>query len=229
VSEILRGQNLTCIRGDKVIFCDLSFDVPPGRALILNGANGSGKSSLMKIISGLLPAQNGEIFYGSPKDADQNILGDKDWISRNICYLAHKNGLKPEMTVAENLKFWANMEHHEGDIRTEAEKIGVDHCLDLPVCYLSSGQARRAALTRVLCHPGRIWLLDEPTVGLDVIGVELLCGLMNDHLTRGGSILAATHIQLGIDADKSTLLNMSDFSYSASSRLKDDQEESLLC
>ena len=208
MNDILRGHNLTCIRGDRPVFSGLEFELPPGRALVLSGANGSGKSSLMKIIAGLLPAQNGEISF-----EQQNILGDKDWISRNICYLAHKNGMKPEMTVAENLAFWANMEHHQGNIRKAAAKIGIDHCLDLPVCYLSSGQARRAALTRVLCHPARIWLLDEPTVGLDSAGVDLLAGLMNDHLTSGGRILAATHIELGIDPDKSSLLNMSDFTF----------------
>lgn len=206
----MRGHNLTCIRGDRPVFSDLGFELPPGRALILSGPNGSGKSSLMKIIAGLLPTQSGTLSY-----SDQDILGDKDWISRNICYLAHKNGMKPEMTVAENLAFWANMEHHDGDVRKEAVKIGIDHCLDLPVCYLSSGQARRAALTRVLCHPAKFWLLDEPTVGLDSAGVELLAGLMNDHLKTGGRILAATHIELGIDADKSSILNMSDFSFKA--------------
>lgn len=210
MSDILRGHNLTCIRGDKLVFSDLSFELPPGHALILNGANGSGKSSLMKIIAGLLPAQSGMISFD-----DQNITCDRDWISRNICYLAHKNGMKAEMTVAENLAFWANMEHHDGDVRQEAVKIGIDHCLDLPVCYLSSGQARRAALTRVLCHPAKFWLLDEPTVGLDSAGVELLAGLMNDHLKNGGRILAATHIELGINPDKSTILNMSDFSNNA--------------
>lgn len=220
MTEMLRGQSLACIRGDKPIFSDLDFELPPGRALILRGANGCGKSSLMKIIAGLLTADKGQLFWGN-----EDILGDKDWISRNICYLAHKNGMKPEMTVAENLSFWAGMEHHDGDIRQEAKKIGIDHCLDLPVCYLSSGQARRAALTRVLCHPGRIWLLDEPTVGLDVAGVELLAGLMNTHLERGGRILAATHIELGLDAAKSTTLNVTDFAYKGSPVF----DEELLC
>ncbi len=219
MSDILRGHNLSCIRGDRPVFSGLGFELPPGRAVILSGANGSGKSSLMKIIAGLLPAQNGTLSYD-----DQDMLGNRDWISRNICYLAHKNGMKPEMTVAENLAFWANMEHHNGDVRKEAVKVGIDHCLDLPVCYLSSGQARRAALTRVLCHPAKFWLLDEPTVGLDSSGVELLAGLMNDHLKAGGRILAATHIELGLDPDNSSRLNMSDFSYSAFP----DHEEDLL-
>lgn len=221
MSDSLKAHNITCIRGDKPIFSDLNFELPAGQALILNGANGSGKSSLMKIVAGLLPSQTGSLTYG-----DEDILGNKDWVSRNICYLAHKNGLKPEMTVGENLTFWANMEHHQGNIQSEAAKIGIDHCLDLPVCYLSSGQARRAALTRVLCHPGRIWLLDEPTVGLDVAGVNLLSGLMNDHMARGGRILAATHIELGLDKDKTTMLDMSDFTFTVHYDLG---EEEILC
>lgn len=216
-NNIFSGHNLTCIRGDRPVFSGLGFELPPGRALILSGANGSGKSSLMKIIAGLLPAQSGEISF-----CDQDILDDRDWISRNICYLAHKNGMKPEMTVGENLAFWANLEHHNGNIEQEAAKIGIDHFLDLPVCYLSSGQARRAALTRILCHPGKFWLLDEPTVGLDHAGVELLAGLMNDHLKSGGRILAATHIELGLDPDKYSQLNMSDFSYKAQIPMEED-------
>lgn len=215
--NILSGRNLSCIRGDRPIFSDLDFDLPTGRALVLSGANGSGKSSLMKIIAGLLPLQQGTLTY-----SDETIVGDKDWISHNLCYLAHKNGMKPEMTVAENLAFWANLERHQGDVALEAAKIGIDHCLDLPVSYLSSGQARRAALTRVLCHPGKIWLLDEPTVGLDHGGVELLAGLMNDHLNRGGRILAATHIELGLAPDKTTKLNMSDFAGKPMIMMEDD-------
>ncbi len=216
----LRAQNMTCIRGDRAIFSNLEFELPPGRALILNGANGSGKSSLLKIVAGLLQAQNGALFFDH-----QDILGDQDWISHNICYLDHNNGMKPEMTVAENLIFWAEMAHHHEDVRTAASKVGIDHCLDLPVCYLSSGQARRAAITRVLCHPGQIWLLDEPTVGLDREGVALLAGLMNEHLTQGGRILTATHIELDIDPAKYAILNMSDFAPAISSAYGED----LLC
>ena len=220
MSDVFRGQNLTCIRGDRPVFSNLGFELAPGRALILSGANGSGKSSLMKMIAGLLPTLTGTISLG-----DENILGDMDWISRNICYLAHKNALKTDLTVAENLNFWARMEHHEGAVGEAAAKVGIDACLDLPVCYLSSGQARRAALTRVLCHPGRIWMLDEPTVGLDAAGVTLLSGLMNDHLNTGGRILAATHIELGIDPDKTSTLNMAEFIFKPTL----DREEDLLC
>ena len=210
MNQMIRGRNLTCIRGDRPIFSDLAFDLAPGQAVILQGANGSGKSSLMKIIAVLLKAERGEILAG-----EENILGDRDWTSRNLCYLAHKNGLKPELTVGENLDFWARMENHNGDIRAEAAKIGIDHCLDLPVSYLSSGQGRRAALTRVLCHPGQIWLLDEPAVGLDAAGVDMLAGLMAGHLSRGGSILAATHIDLHLPPACCQTLQMADFSYKA--------------
>lgn len=225
LTKKLRGQKLACIRGDKPLFSNLDFELSPGRALILRGANGSGKSSLMKIIAGLLRAQSGALLADGPDVLGQDVLNDKDWISRHICYLAHKNGMKPEMTVGENLTFWARLEHHDGDIREQAQKLGIDHCLDLPVSYLSSGQARRAALTRILCHPANIWLLDEPTVGLDHNGVELLSGLMDDHLTNGGMIIAATHIELGLDPDKSDLLNLTDFAYQASYKVEDN----LLC
>ncbi len=225
--NILRGHNLTCIRGDRPIFSNLDFELNPGRALVLRGANGSGKSSLMKMISGLLKIEQGSLSYNG-----EDVQNDKDWISQNLCYLAHKNGMKPEMTIEENLQFWNRMENsaagsNRSDITQAAKKIGIDHCLDLPVSYLSSGQGRRAALTRVLCHPARTWLLDEPTVGLDHAGVELLANLMNEHLDNGGSILAATHIELGLNMEKTDILNMSEFSFKATFTL--DEEESLLC
>jgi len=211
-----------------VIFSGLDFAVPPGGALILNGPNGSGKSSLLKIIAALLPAHSGLLSVGS-----EDILGDRDWISRNLCYLAHKNGLKPDMTVAENLTFWASMMYHDSNIGPNindiAAQVGLAHCRDLAIRFLSSGQARRAALARVLCHPGRIWLLDEPTVGLDANGAALLAGLMNDHLAQGGRILAASHINLGIDPDKSTGLDMADFSPGASRRSVYDRAEDVIC
>lgn len=226
VDDILYGRDLTCIRGGRPVFSDLDFDLAPGRAMILCGANGSGKSSLIKIVAGLLPAERGEISFGA-----ENILGNRDWISHNLCYLAHRNGLKPEMTVAENLAFWAQMDqsdkNNSDDIRRQATRIAIDHCLDLPVCYLSSGQARRAALARILCHPGHVWLLDEPTVGLDSEAVQMLARLMNDHLRRGGRIIAATHIELGLDPDKSDELNMSDFACQVPVYQEDG--ESLLC
>lgn len=223
MSDILRGHDLACIRGDRPVFSGLEFELPPGRALVLNGPNGSGKSSLMKIIAGLLPAQQGRLSFRDDNIPD-NILGDRDWISHNICYLAHKNSLKAEMTVAENLAFWASMEHFDGDIGDKAALIGIDHCLDLPVCYLSSGQARRAALARVLCHPGKIWLLDEPTVGLDRAGVSLLADLMDAHLCHGGRLLAATHIDLGLDSQKTSQLHMQDYSF----RGQNSPQENLL-
>lgn len=206
----LKGQDLTCIRGIRPIFANLEFSLTAGEALILHGPNGSGKSSLIKIIAGLLSPERGGLY-----SEDYEVTADADWISRNICYLAHKNGLKSEMTVAENMAFWARIQQTPGseiqDITEAAKIFGIAHCLDLPVACLSSGQARRVALSRLICHPGMIWLLDEPTVGLDHEGVERLSAIMNDHLAKGGSIVTATHLELGIEEAYCKKLYLPDF------------------
>lgn len=217
MGALLKGQALTCIRGIRPIFSNLEFVLDAGQALVVQGPNGSGKSSLIKIIAGLLSPESGTLSIG-----DEDIIGDHDWISRNICYLAHKNGLKAEMTVAENMAFWAHLEDHEGDITGAAKTFGIAHCLDLPVGYLSSGQARRAALSRLVCHPASIWLLDEPTVGLDHAGVEMLSAIMNDHLKKGGRIITATHLELGIEAPYCRILNLTDFATTGFSELGED-------
>nr|WP_281277203.1 heme ABC exporter ATP-binding protein CcmA [Luteithermobacter gelatinilyticus] len=205
---MLTAEQLTVIRGETVVFSGLSFALAPGQALILRGPNGSGKSSLLKSLAGILPVAIGEIRYQG-----ESLAGERDWIARNICYLAHKNGLKPELTVGENLVFWRHVHGDRGlAVKDALAALGIAHLEDQPARYLSSGQARRTALARILCQPGRIWLLDEPTVGLDRSGVERLAGLMNRHLAEGGMIMAATHMDLGLEPGYVSQLDLESYS-----------------
>ncbi|WP_417316695.1 heme ABC exporter ATP-binding protein CcmA [Emcibacter sp.] len=214
--KILEANGLCCVRGDFTVFSDLEFSLPRGKALVLRGPNGSGKSTLIKAIAGLLP-----LLGGSLSCDGEEFTGDGDWISDNICYLAHKNALKGELTVQENIAFWARL-RGTGDRVVEAMiALGIDRLADQPARYLSSGQGRRTALARILCHDASVWLLDEPTVGLDQDGVQKLSRVMTSHLDSGGLIVTATHIDLALPPERVVFLDMGAFSGGAASAGED--------
>ena len=199
--------NLAVLRGDRTIFENLSFNVPSGILLRLIGNNGSGKYTLLKTLTGLIEPEEGDVKHDA-----QSILMDQEWVSENICYLGHKNALKLEFNVYENIKFWAELWNTTDKIDTSIHAMGIDYLRDTPVRYLSSGQTRRAALARSICHPAAIWLFDEPTVGLDEKGLSLLASAMEKHLRNGGIILCTTHVDLGLRKELISTLNLADYS-----------------
>jgi len=203
-------NDLTVNRGDRPVFRGLGFDLRSGELLKLIGPNGSGKATLLKALAGLIDSTQGEV----SADGAQ-IHGDTEWISRNICYLGHKNALKREFTVLENIEFWADLWDSTDKITSSIAQMGVGYLKDTPVRYLSSGQTRRTALARSLCHPAGLWLYDEPTVGLDDQGLKLLAAAMKTHMSKGGMIICATHVDLGLEEDALKTLNLGDFSVSA--------------
>lgn len=213
IDKSFSATNLTVSRGDRNIFENLSFTVSAGILLKLIGPNGSGKSTLLKTLTGLIEPEKGDI-----KIDTQSILMDREWVSENVCYLGHKNALKREFSVYENIKFWAELWKTTDKIEASIHAMGIDYLRDTPVRYLSSGQTRRAALARSICHPASIWLLDEPTVGLDEKGLILLANTMEKHLENGGIILCATHVDLGLKQELITILNLADFSSNISAR-----------
>ncbi|TPQ38703.1 heme ABC exporter ATP-binding protein CcmA, partial [Bradyrhizobium guangdongense] len=157
------------------------------------GRNGSGKTSLLRLIAGLLVPAGGTIALDG---------GDAELTIPEQChYLGHRDALKPALSVAENLSFWADFLGGErGDAGKSLATVGLDHATHLPAAFLSAGQRRRLSLARLLTIRRPIWLLDEPTTALDTAGQDMFCGLMREHLGRGGLIVAATHAPLGIDA-----------------------------
>ena len=210
---LLAINDLTCIRNDRIIFDGLSFTLSSGRALVLKGANGSGKSSLLKIISGSLEAHGGELSFG---DDGFNYLRNFEWLSENIAYLGHKNALKSEMTVEENIRFWHDVSGGEGLlILPLLDEMGIGYLRKTLCSKLSSGQSRRAAMSRLVAYSGtnfkKIWLLDEPTVGLDYDGVQKLNHVMKNHLEKGGMIIMATHVDVGLGANLYDFLSLDDF------------------
>lgn len=186
---ILEARDLACIRGDRAVFAGLSFAVPRGGALLLTGANGAGKSSLLRVIAGLLPAADGEVLLeGTPARTDP--AGH----ALRLRYISSQDALKPALTVAENLAFYAAL--WGGEVTPALEALGLGALAGLPGRVLSTGQRRRLALARLALGPARLWLLDEPSLGLDAASVARLGDLMARHRAAGGAILAATHLPL---------------------------------
>ena len=189
----LMGSGVRCVRGGRDVFSGLDFEASSGEALAVVGANGSGKTSLLRMIAGLLMIADGSI--GLQEGETELTLAEQ------AHYLGHRDALKPALSVIENLAFWRDFLGGEAsDARESLATVGLDHAVDLPAAYLSAGQRRRLSIARLLAVRRPIWLLDEPTNALDVAGQGMFASLMGDHLARGGLIVAATHAPLGIAA-----------------------------
>ena len=186
----LIGDKLSSVRGGRVLFANLSFAVAGGEALVVTGANGSGKTSLLRTIAGLLPAAEGQIrLEGAP--GDQPL--------RERChYVGHRNAIRAALTVAENAGFWT---HFLGDASDRLERaldaLGLSALRDIPAGYLSAGQQRRLGLARLLLAARPVWLMDEPSASLDEAAQGMLAAAVNVHLAAGGIAVAATHVPLG--------------------------------
>lgn len=189
----LSGRELECVRGGRDIFSGLDFDVQAGQALAVTGENGSGKSSLLRMITGLLPAAKGLIqFEGGEHERT---------LAEQTHYLGHRDALKPSLTVLENLQFWQDfLGGEKADAGEAIETLGLGHAKNLPAGFLSTGQRRRMSLARLIAVKRPVWLLDEPTSALDASGHRVVCALLTTHLQGGGMIVAATHGPLGISA-----------------------------
>jgi len=175
------------------VFSGLDFDAASGEALAVTGANGSGKTSLLRLVAGLLVATGGSI--------DLEGGAAELTLPEQAHYLGHRDALKPALSVLENLSFWCDFLGGEVEAAGRClEAVALDHATQLPAAYLSAGQRRRLSIARLLTVRRPVWLLDEPTSALDAAGQQLFAGLMRDHLARGGIIVAATHAPLGIEA-----------------------------
>jgi len=188
------GHDLACRRGGRVVFDGLDFALQPGEALVLVGPNGSGKSSLLRLMAGLLPPFLGDLrWQGSAIDADAEAHRAR------MAYLGHQDAVKPALGVAENLRFWIDLAGGTAAALDVAlRRFNLADLADMPARYLSAGQRRRLALARVVAVPKALWLLDEPSTGLDARSVAALEAAIADHRARGGIVVLSTHIPLGL-------------------------------
>lgn len=187
----LSGRGIRCMRGGRDVFSGLDFETCAGEALAVVGTNGSGKTSLLRMIAGLLAPAGGSIAL---EGGDVELT-----LPEQAHYVAHRDALKPALSVIENLLFWQKfLGGDASDAKGCLATVGLDQAIHLPAAYLSAGQRRRLSIARLLTVRRPIWLLDEPTNALDRAGQSMFAALMIDHLARGGLIVAATHMPLGI-------------------------------
>ena len=196
----LTASALTCVRSGREVFAGLDFSLVAGEALLVLGRNGAGKSSLLRVVAGLVRIAAGKLLLEGA--AAELTLPEQSH------YVGHQDAVKPALTVQENLAFWAQFLGGEAAAVTDAALAAALDALDLgglatlPAAYLSAGQRRRLALARLVAVRRPIWLLDEPTSALDAATQERLAGLMRGHLAGGGIILAATHGPIGLAVTK---------------------------
>lgn len=195
----LIADQLEVARGARVVIRDLSFAVASGEALLLTGPNGAGKTTLIRALAGYISPSAGAIRLEG---------GDVERELAEQChYIGHLNGTKASLTVEENLRFWADFLGEAGAtaatrLDDAMERLNLLDLADIPAGYLSAGQKRRLGLARLLIAERPIWLLDEPTVSLDTASVALMAGIVDEHVGKGGIVVAATHIPLGLAKTK---------------------------
>ncbi len=194
---LLEAREINAWRGDRHILRDVSFSVRSGEFLKITGPNGVGKTTLLRVVCGLLPAESGSVAWRG-----KTIIGASEEFHTDMVYLGHLNSLKADLTARENLRFLAGLRQALGpsDIDGALDRVGILSRGDLPARSLSAGQKRRLALARLLLSGAVLWILDEPVTNLDTAGVDLVEELVREHVSRGGLALAAAHQRL-LDGD----------------------------
>jgi heme exporter protein A len=204
----LEVKKLQCIRGDRELFTDLSFQLEASQLMMLEGQNGSGKTTLLRTLCGLYLQEQGEVLWEGVPIKKQ----DEDY-RKQLLYLGHLNGIKAELTALENLRINSALagEKPSTDILMEAlDTIGLYAFEDFPTSQLSQGQKRRVALARLLISKAKLWILDEPFVALDVDAVELLQSIVAKHVDDGGMVILTTHQEVPLTSGKIKRLSLSD-------------------
>lgn len=190
---LLEARAINCWRGDRHILRDVSFDLRAGEFLKLTGPNGVGKTTLIRIVCGLLPPESGTVQWRGKRVSSSN-----DEYHAEMAYLGHLNSLKADLTARENLRFLAGLRLSlaDADIDAALDRVGILSRGDLAARSLSAGQKRRLALARLLLSGAVLWILDEPVTNLDTAGIELVEQLITEHVGRGGLALSAAHQRL---------------------------------
>ncbi|MDX2308033.1 MAG: heme ABC exporter ATP-binding protein CcmA [Hyphomicrobium sp.] len=201
---LLSLRNVAVDRGERRVIDDLSLDVSSGEAVVLRGPNGAGKTTLIRAIAGLLRPAAGTIELTDDVAADAGRAEEPETVSERCHYVGHQNAIAASLTVRENLAFWANYlgASDAGALDKALTGFDLEPLADVPAAYLSAGQKRRAALARLAVAERPLWLLDEPTVSLDAASTARLAAVIDGHTAKGGIVVAATHLPLGLRSER---------------------------
>ncbi len=201
----LSTVDLECIRGDRVLFSHLNIEIPPGKILQIEGRNGCGKTSLLRLLCGLMMPSEGSILWNGT-----DITEDRSEYYADAAYLGHHNGIKGELTALENLHFAQSLSASvsDRDLFEILARLSLRGFEDIPCRHLSAGQNRRVALARLLATEAAVWILDEPFTALDRKGIKLVEDIFESHVANGGIIILTTHHPLKTDNEYYRSLNL---------------------
>jgi heme exporter protein A len=185
-AALLDCRGLAFARNDEPVFGPLDFALHPGEALQVHGGNGRGKTTLLRVLAGLLPAGAGEVHF-------EGRVVDRDHLARGCAFLGHQHGHKGELTTLENLEFSLALQGGEGDTEQALANVGLSGYEEVLARRMSAGQNKRLALARLSLSPAKLWLLDEPYANLDLDGIDLVNAMLGKHIAHGGAALLTTH------------------------------------
>lgn len=202
----LQGQELTCIRDDRTLFSHLSFQLKPSQTLLIEGRNGSGKTSLLRMLCGIRMPDEGHITWN-----DNDIFKLSTDYLGSLAYVGHKDGVKLDLTAGENLAFVKSLGNPEHQISNQSalDAVFLSGYDDVPARKMSAGQQRRLALARLIVTRSQLWILDEPFTSLDTQGIELIENLIRKHLSNGGMLVMSSHHAVTLEKQSIVRINLS--------------------
>lgn len=206
---MLEVSQLTAIRDERILFESLSFTIGAGELVQIEGRNGTGKTTLLRIVTGLGDRDTGEIFWNG-----ENIESNRDAYHEDLLFLGHSTGVKRDLTAYENLRFYLSVHSKQSmskeEIYSALVKVGLAGREDVPVAQLSAGQQRRVALARLWLSQHKLWILDEPLTAIDKQGVKVLESLFLSHAEKGGIVVLTTHQDMFTDNPKLRKIKLGD-------------------